>query len=203
MRDKGTEMIKIGDRVSMLTLKAPAGRTKDYKRLWLCACDCGRQKIIRERSLLNGDTRSCGCLKIGRITHGKSNTLIYFTWHNMLTRCFDKNTKDYDNYGGRGITVCERWRTFENFYKDMGNAPSEMTLDRQDNDGNYEPNNCRWVSRKVQNRNRRNRLTVTYLDETKPLQDWAVDLGIKYSTLRARLLVYKWPIEKALKEFSL
>lgn len=133
---------------------------------WKCLCDCGKIKMVDGNSLRRGLSKSCGCLhkeiisKMGkdRIRHGRSNKgdLTYTSWQHMKRRVLNKNSPDFPNWGGRGIKVCERWIKFENFLEDMGERPEGMTLDRIDNDGNYEPSNCKWSTRKEQNRNKRN-----------------------------------------------
>ena len=133
-------------------------------------------------------------------THGKTRTKIYYIWRDMLNRCRWEKGDDFPQYGGRGITVCDRWLKFENFYSDMGDPPEGTQLDRRENDGNYEPGNCRWASRAIQNRNRRSNIVVSYNGQTKVLMDWATEVGIKYTTLRARIFVHGWPVERAFTE---
>lgn len=121
-------------------------------------CDCGAEVTIRIGEW--GKTKSCGCYRrevtIARSTrHGQANTPVYMAWADMVHRCSNPDHKRWPDYGGRGITVCERWRDFANFYADMGERPSGLTLDRIDNERGYEPSNCRWASRSTQSKNRR------------------------------------------------
>lgn len=121
------------------------------------------------------------------VTHGMSYSPIYRIWRAMLNRCENPNVVAYRDYGGRGIIVCERWRTFENFYADMGERPEGRSLDRIDNDGPYSPANCRWASRSEQSRNRRDRRKITVLGETKTIAEWAETSGLRLGTIWARL----------------
>lgn len=125
-------------------------------------------------------------------------TPTYWTWGSMKSRCYYKKDKDYANYGGRGITVCKEWlESYDNFVFDMGIKPANMTIDRIDSNGNYEPSNCRWVSMKVQQNNRRNNVKIIHDDKNLTLSQWAEELNIKKGTLRARVQRDKIPIEKA------
>lgn len=137
-------------------------------------------------SLKAGDIISCGCY-ISEVTsernskHGMSKTKTYRVWKGILSRCYNTHRKVYYRYGGRGITVCDRWRnSFENFYEDMGDMPEGLELDRIDNSGNYEPGNCRWVTPKEQSRNRRSNLYLVYNGKRMALAEFAEITGIKY-----------------------
>lgn len=197
-----------GKRFGRLTILKKAEKKNGKKLFWLCKCDCGLTKEIDGDPIRRGAVVSCGCysrertsIRMSQIstTHGMSNTNIWWRWAGMRERCTNKKTNNYKNYGGRGIKVCDRWLTFENFYEDMKAGYSAgLSLERIDNNGNYEPGNCRWATRKEQMRNyRRNRL-ITHKGETKTLQEWSESTGLKSSTIRMRLSTYKWSPNDAL-----
>lgn len=182
--------------------------SKDGKEIyWLCVCDCGTEKRINEK-LLTGRYRpkSCGCLERGRksaasTVHGMHGTPEYHAWGNMIARCGKPHHPDFKNYGGRGIVVCPAWGNFKAFFKDMGSRPSDRhSLDRADNDGNYEPGNVRWALRSVQNNNSRQCRRLTYQGRTQNLTQWATEVGINIRTLKSRLDDWHWPLERALTE---
>ena len=170
-------------------------------RMWLCVCDCGNQTVVEGSNMRRGLTSSCGCLhsevaSAAAATHRMSKTSMYSIWRNMIARCDDKSQK---RYGGRGISVCERWLTsFENFLTDMGRRPSSShSLDRIDVNGNYEPNNCRWATSKQQARNTsRNRL-VEFCGEILPLIAHCENAGLSYKTVHKRLRD-GWSVDRAL-----
>ena len=131
-------------------------------------------------------------------THGMRRTRIYSIWTVMKSRCQNPKATGYRIYGGRGITVCKRWRKFENFYADMSKGYSDsLSIDRINNDGDYELSNCKWATRKEQANNRRTNTLVTFKGETKNLKEWSVKLGIKYTTLIMRIYNYGWSIDRA------
>jgi hypothetical protein len=131
------------------------------------------------------------------IIHGKSRSKIYWRWENMIKRCNNSESTHYKNYGGRGIKVCKRWLKFENFYNDMGDIPHGLTLDRRDNDGNYELSNCRWATKSEQDNNRRTNVYIKYKGVTKTLKEWSDYFNLNYYTLRSRV-ASKWSIERIL-----
>lgn len=195
----------IGHKYGRLTVIESAGTVSygqsDKKAMWMCRCDCGTIKAVSGNALRSGHTTSCGC-RLKEIqecpsrSHGMTETREYRIWQAMRSRCRNTNTQNYCNYGGRGIRVCDRWESFETFFADMGPCPDGFSIERLNNDGNYEPSNCVWADRTSQARNtRRNRL-LTLGNETKCLREWANDLGIDQSSLRQRL--DKWPLAKAL-----
>lgn len=155
-----------------------------------CVCSCGEEKEISKYSLTSGDTRSCGCFREDVLTtHGKTHSPEYLAWDNMIGRCHRKSVRAYYRYGGRGIVVCDSWRqSFEAFYAYIGDRPSNKhSLDRIDNDGNYEPGNVRWATRSVQDRNKSSNVQLEFNGKTMVASDWAEELGIKPHTLTNRI----------------
>ena len=177
-----------GQVFGLLTVVQEAGKVANGLVLWECLCECGRVKNVRGACLRNGETTSCGRhMAEIRGTHGKSRDPIYARWHGMVQRCTDSNHSRWKVYGQRGIRVCERWMTFENFYEDMGDPPfPRASLEREDNDGNYEPGNVRWATTAEQARNSSRTVKVTMKGRTQCLKDWAEELGIAYSVVKRR-----------------
>lgn len=188
-----------GQRFGALTVIRRAPRTHRQAD-WICRCDCGRECIKRGYKLRQGSVKTCGvnnCSWWRFAKRGNARRPEYSCWKHMLRRC---SQSKYKYYRGRGIAVCERWKTFANFLADMGPRPSlKHTLDRINNDGNYEPGNVRWATTAEQNLNRRNTLWVEHEGERVRLFDLLERLGIKKSVVYARLSI-GWPLEKALTE---
>lgn len=184
----------LGRKFGLLTVVEEAEERKDGKVCWICKCDCGNECTVIGKNLRNGNTQSCGCMKksIGdkTRTHGMRNTRLYKIWHDMKRRCYDKRRKAYERYGGKGIQVCDEWKNdFMAFYNwAMDNGYQEnLTIDRIDNDGNYEPSNCRWATQKEQQNNRTNNRYVTYEGETMTVAQMEQKHGIPTDYLRSAL----------------
>jgi hypothetical protein len=152
-----------GQRFGRLIVLQDVGRSPEHTVLWRCRCDCGAETVVRSVALRTGHTRSCGCLQPEtarkQIKHGHArdtgSSKTYASWEAMIQRCCNPNSTHYSYYGGRGIAVCKRWRSFENFLADMGERPLGLTLDRTNNARGYSRANCKWVTRKEQANNRR------------------------------------------------
>lgn len=181
-----------GNKYSRLTAIRFSHKQKPRNHYWVFKCDCGNEKIIKKTHVTNGKTLSCGCysqerkdkMKIGAITRNP----LHNTWEAMKARCSNKNNHAYKDYGGRGIKVCARWKdSFKNFLEDMGERPDGGSLDRIDNDGNYETSNCRWATKKQQGRNRRTNKNITINSVTKCVTEWAEQLKISPFLIFLRL----------------
>lgn len=181
-----------GQRFGRLVAVEYSGQNAQRNGLWLCRCDCGTSRQYPSTSLTNGHTRSCGCMAHEETSarfrvHGKAKTPTWQCWSNMRRRCTDATQPMYHLYGGRGISVCLRWSKFQNFLADMGVRPPGTSIDRLDNNGNYEPSNCRWATAVQQANNKRNNRLVTVNGRTQTIAQWSSEIGIGASTLCARL----------------
>lgn len=193
----------IGQRFGKLEVIAMAG-IKNGATTWLCKCSCGNETVVSVGDLRSGHTKSCGCLWKEAIsksitTHEKSKTKLYQIWQNMLNRCRNKNTDRYYRYGGRGITVCDEWKTFEEFHKwSMSNGYSKgLSIERNDINGNYEPSNCRWIPLEKQQDNTKRSRFETFNGKTQTTAQWAREFNVDYKNLMNRLYL-GWDIGKAL-----
>jgi hypothetical protein len=197
-----------GKKFTRLLVIEKSGHDHEGKILWKCLCDCGNIKITAGKYLKNGDTKSCGCYNIDKVIernkqtkkqNGESTTRLYQTWHNMISRCEKGWGKDKNWYKDRGIIVCLEWHNFNNFRKWALNSgySNELMIDRINNDGNYESENCRWVTPKVQANNKRNNRKITIDGITKNLRDWAEEYNLNPLTIQSRLR-YGWEGKKLL-----
>ena len=163
--------------------------------MWLCVCDCGREKITQAAHLVNGASKSCGCLqreiaKKVNTTHGKRKTRLYEIFENMISRCYNPRCPAFADYGGRGITICNEWlNDRELFFKwsEENGYTDTLSIDRINNDKGYSPDNCKWANRQQQNHNRRSNVLLTINGVTKVLCEWAREVGISHKTISYRL----------------
>lgn len=185
-----------GQKFGKLTVIERAEKKGKYS-FWVCQCECGNKKIIRQDNLTTGHTTSCGC---NAKKHLMGDTRIYHIWHTMLRRCNDKKHEKYEFYGNKGIEVCKEWADFKNFYNwaIVNGYNDKLTLDRVDFNGNYEPDNCRWITQKEQCRNKKNNLYIEYQGQTKTLVEWTELLNISYSRTYSQIK-RGWSIDKVLE----
>lgn len=183
------------------------GIKNGFRYFYLCQCECGAYTITSRNALFCGESKSCGCYrkeqayKANYKLNKYTNTRLYGIWIKAKQRCNNPNNHAFKNYGGRGITMCKEWFNNSKTFIDwaMTNGYQEnLTLDRIDVNGNYEPNNCRWVDMKTQCNNKRNNHNLTFNGETHTIKEWAAIIGIKRETLRNRINYFGWSIEKAL-----
>jgi hypothetical protein len=197
---------RIGERIGRLTIIAFDG-IRNKNAHWKCKCDCGEMLISCGCNLKKGHTISCGCYrkemaKTSRPIHGHclrySRTRTYYSWSGAKERCSRKKSKQFKNYGGRGIKMCRRWlNSFKNFLKDMGEKPIGKSIDRINNNGDYKPSNCRWATQKEQTNNTRKNHFLKFRGKKMSISQWAEEIGMKENTLYLR--IHKgWSIESAL-----
>ncbi len=190
---------EIGTKFSTLTVISESFIENKKRRVY-CKCICGKELKIRVSSLLDKTTKNCGCLNKRNSTHNyakhEDRSPEYTVWLNLRQRCSNPNNSEYHNYGGRGIKVCERWDSFDNFLKDMGFRPTKNhSINRSNNNGDYEPDNCFWSTKKEQDSNKRNNNYIEYNGRKLTVTQWAEILTIKPVTLFSRLK--SMSIEKA------
>lgn len=181
--------------------------SKNGRAMWLCKCECGNYTTVKGNKLSTGHTKSCGCLQIYKAsklnrTHGESKTRLYKTWQGIKKRCYNTSNRDYIHYGGRGIAVCDEWRNSYLTFKDwaINNGYSDnLTIDRIDVNGNYEPNNCRWVTMKQQARNSSHNRYVTINNKTHCLSEWCEILNLNYRNVLNRINNLGWTVSEALE----
>jgi len=190
----------------LVTVLKPVGRVKGPHNkhiVWKCICACGKIFFARDNNLKQGSTRSCGCVgkesaKIRFRKHGLCSSPEYHTWQAMINRCTNKNNIGYHNYGGRGISVCDSWRSFKRFYQDMGDRPElDYRIDRIDNSKGYFKENCEWVTQSENNRNKRTNRVLVFNGVAKCVAAWCEITGINKSTIHGRLRL-GWSVEKTL-----
>ena len=197
--------IKAGDKFGRLAAVKFSHRNKWCGQHWMFICDCGNKKEISLSDVERGHTKSCGCLnsetlKKRMTKHGMTKTKIYKTWMGMKIRCYNKNSSNYKNYGGRGLAVYPEWlceNGFENFYNDMGEIPKGKSLDRIDNDKGYCKSNCKWSTPTEQANNTRKNHFLTYNNITLTISQWEKRLSTKPFTIHRRIR-RGWTIERAL-----
>jgi hypothetical protein len=194
-------------RFGLLKVVSRYGKDNRNNATWQCVCDCGGKSIVSTSDLNKGRTNSCGCLRRERMknlnkSHGQSYSKTYQSWVKAKDRCFNPKHVAFHKYGGAGITVCDRWKnSFENFYADMGDPPTEKhSLDRIENSKGYDPENCRWATKKQQSENSSWPRLITFHGETKNLSEWARSLGMNINSVRTRIESLGWPLDRALTE---
>ena len=200
----------IGKRFGRLTVIEKSDIKKRQLYCWVCKCDCGNFKIVDTSSLTNGHTKSCGCMHGEYLadlkrTHGESKTRLYKEWQDIKARCHNPNNKFYHIYGGKGVRVCDEWKESYESFRDWAIATGyndNLTIDRIDVDGNYEPTNCRWVDLYVQANNRSNTHYVTYHGETDSLDNMCRKLNVSSKAIRQRMRRRNFTFEQAVDNYE-
>ncbi len=194
-----------GKKFGRLLVISYAGKNYEKRSVWNCTCNCGNKRIVRTSCLTNGHTESCGCISLDRastlhLTHGMTKVPEYQSWKRMKRRCFDPKIWSFKYYGGRGITVAKEWAdSFETFFAYVGPKPSPgHSIDRIDNNGNYEPGNVRWATKTEQAQNTRSIRIITFNGISMPVPAWEDKLGFTRGTIRQRLNRNGWSIEEAM-----
>lgn len=196
--------ISIGDRFGKLSVIKEPEFKRSRQWMWLCKCDCGKEKFVAAGNLNAGCVRSCGCI-VGKnnTKHGDWNKRIRIVWINMMRRCYKEQDVQYHTYGGRGISVCEEWNDYTKFkaWAYSNGYTDKLTLDRYPNmNGNYEPGNCRWADYFQQANNRRSNTLLEFMGKTKTIAEWAKEYGKSQIIVRDRVFDLGWSVEDALKK---
>lgn len=205
----GTKLNLVGQKFNRLVVLSEYSiRTKWGAVKYLCKCSCGKEVIVSGTNLKSGNTKSCGCYAIEKITkrghnnakHMRSGSLTNKIYYQMISRCYKQQNEKYESYGKRGITVCDRWlKSFQNFYSDMGDKPiGDYSIERIDNNGNYCPENCKWATRTEQQNNKRTNHIIEYKGLKYTMANLCKVTGMKYELLHSRIHYAKWDIEKTL-----
>ena len=203
--------MKVGDKINYWTILGEPFRKEDGLVYYRCKCKCGVVKDVFYYNVDKGRSKSCGCYNLEALskrsaTHGMTKTRFYGIWKAMNRRCKDKNQSTYKHYGGRGITVCDRWNKFENFKEDMyqsyldhvsKHGEKNTSIDRIDINGNYEPSNCRWATWEEQGNNRRNCHYLEFNGKTMSIHNWSLEVNIPERIIWKRLN-YGWTVEDSL-----
>ncbi len=184
------------NRLTVLYEVENKNKNQNHKK-YMCSCDCGKQIVTDKYKLIDGHTKSCGCLKLEMLaerktTHGQSKTASYKSWSEMRNRCNNPKNHAYKDYGQRGIKICDRWDSFENFISDLGERPNKQySLDRIDVNQGYSPENCRWATWSQQQNNRRTTKYIEYKSEKMSVKQFSNLIGVPYSTVHRHLFAYK------------
>ncbi len=197
---------EIGERFGRLLVLERSGTSKWGDIIFRCRCDCGNETRSWGSTLRDGTAKSCGCLNREKIAHSvtrhgnstrKQRTPEYNSWAAMMARCRNPRCPEFHYYGGRGITVCERWNDFKTFLSDMGQRPTKTTLDRIKVNLNYEPSNCRWANKETQSNNRRTNILIEYLGRIQSVAQWSREMGLKRQAILGRI-ARGWTVEQTL-----
>lgn len=197
-----------GIRFGRLVVVRRASNDKKGNARWVCVCDCGNETTVLSYNLTSGKIKSCGCLRkdvANHLTHGETHTRLFNTWRSIKQRCYNPKNPAYKYYGARNIKMYDEWQSNYAIFRDWAIASGyndNLTIDRIDVNGNYEPLNCRWITINEQQRNRRNNKPITYMGETHCLTEWAEILKFPYGCLYSRLR-YGWSLEKTFSTPSL
>lgn len=193
-----------GKKFNLLTAVERVENGSNGQARWKCLCDCGNTTYVSAANLKSGAVKSCGCLRhrsAPNRTHGMSKSRLYLEWAGIKSRCFYKGAKKYKHYGGRGIKICSEWAESFEAFKDWAlrsGYNDSLTIERVDVNGNYCPENCKWITRKEQGFNTRRNVVITYNGKTQTLLEWVEELGLDYKRVHNRLFKLGWTFERAI-----